>query len=698
MKLSLKFILCLLSATQFINCAPTPPNPSDDEEYFDEEADDPNQVLLGLDFETKSNLAMFFSQTRSRDELQAILQRTIDMMQHRPLPERSRRYETYNSTAKALGRALLNDPRFGSTSDESECYPHFSSQEEYCDPPVEACAAMTIATMKKIIKLKDKGRSNASLKKLYPKYRKDQYGHYKRCVEAGSSVLNTIRRVNAGVLSRIASHREAGLPVHGYNIRRWGMELANDYNISRQFFRASPTWLYKLKKTGRIGSRKVTEYISRSENNQQDIIDCRIDQFLSDYERISPHFSRRLIINMDQTGFDYEITNQRTLSYIGERDTRLNVDQKNKISHSFTAQPMITRDGKTFGKLLLVLQENTKNETFGPRILPQVQELERRYGDIRVYASKSGKLSANLIRDWIHEVFKPAVRATLTSIDTDTDLGSELETMSMDDEAFEDPPLRQEPLDERLCFPVLARRRPSKCYKKPHTLLLADAWAGQTRALEEEEDSSRGIEYLEIPKLTTKYIQPLDMGFNLQYKKFVKRIFEAALDPESGVPIGEITSRSGVINTHSLVWNQFASENYTDLIRYAWHNTDTHWSADELSRPPPPRTVIKIQFDFPETKCQHPNCSRSAFIRCSHCGKILCAKHFLERVCFHEHNEQRAGPSAANQPGHSHAHDSEDDDFDPDLFSRRTTRAPTTTTPYSHDELRLRRSVELVHA
>lgn len=501
MKFILKFTLIILVATYFVYCAPTTPRSGENEDQFDKEAEDPDQVLLGLDFETKSNLATFFSQTRSRDELQAILQRTIDMMNHRPLPERSRRHETYNSTAKTLGRALLNDPRFGSTSEESDCIPQLSSQEEYCEPALDSCESMSTAAMKKILELREKGRSHASMKKLYPKYRRDKLDHYRRCVDAGSTVVNNIRRVNAGVLARIASARGAGQPVHGYNIRRWGLELADQYNISRRYFSASPTWLYKLKKTGRIGSRKVTEYISRSENNQQDVIDSRIDQFLSDYERISYHFARRLIINMDQTPFDYEIANQRTLSFIGERDTRLHVDQKNKISHSFTAQPMITRDGKIFGKLLLVLQETTKNGTFGPRILPEVQELERRYGNIRVYASKSGKLTAELIRDWIEEVFKPAVRATLTSVDTDTDIGSDLETMSIDDDAFEDPPVEQEPL-ERMSFPALAKRAPGKCYTKPHTLLIADSWGGHAKPLEEEGNLGNGIEYLEIPDHT----------------------------------------------------------------------------------------------------------------------------------------------------------------------------------------------------
>lgn len=137
--------------------------------------------------------------------------------------------------------------------------------------------------------------------------------------------------------------------------------------------------------------------------------------------------------------------------------------------------------------------------------------------------------------------------------------------------------------------------------------------------------------------------------------------------------ISEITSREGIINTHSLVWNQFSSENYTDTLRYAWHDTDPHFSMDEMSTQPRPRVVLKIQFDYKVSKCQHYNRSRPAAIQCSHYGKVLCMKHLLERVCFHDVNGERAGPSGVDRRGPSHDTDSdEDDDFGDSAFRHRT--------------------------
>lgn len=244
-------------------------------------------------------------------------------------------------------------------------------------------------------------------------------------------------------------------------------------------------------------------------------------------------------------------------------------------------------------------------------------ENRREYGNIRVFASKSGKLSANLIRQWVEEVLQPAVRLTLRSIVTDTDVYSDFETASIDDGAFEDPPTTIGSIHTTISPPPSTsadRDTHEKSYKKPHTLLIADSWSGQTSSLTQEMLRRIGVDFLQIPPHTTRYIQPLDVFFNLQYKKFINRLHEESDDPRAGVPRAYLIRREGIINYHSLVWNQFASEAYTDMIRYAWHNTDPYWSVDELrARPPPPR-VIDIQFTFDHTTCQHhePNgtCTR----------------------------------------------------------------------------------------
>lgn len=79
----------------------------------------------------------------------------------------------------------------------------------------------------------------------------------------------------------------------------------------------------------------------------------------------------KLILNFDQTLFNYEMTSDRTLSIVGEKDTIVRTDQANKATHSFTSQPLVSRAGTVAGKLLLCLKEESGE--FGPIIRRQVR-------------------------------------------------------------------------------------------------------------------------------------------------------------------------------------------------------------------------------------------------------------------------------------------------------------------------------------
>lgn len=96
-----------------------------------------------------------------------------------------------------------------------------------------------------------------------------------------------------------------------------------------------------------------------------------------------------------------------------------------------------------------------------------------------------------------------------------------------------------------------------------------------------------------------------------------------------------INNRYGIINMHSLVINQFSAEIYRELIEYSWHDTDPDFIVSRTY----PLTTSQITFGFDRRRnpsCSVGGCMETAFMRCSHCGKQLCLKHFLERICFHD--------------------------------------------------------------
>ena len=122
-----------------------------------------------------------------------------------------------------------------------------------------------------------------------------------------------------------------------------------------------------------------------------------------------------------------------------------------------------------------------------------------------------------------------------------------------------------------------------------------DSWGGHSGREMIEELRALGVEELTIPPHTTGDLQPLDVTFKRQYKKFVKRIMEEAIQTNE---TSLVTSREGIIIVHSLVWNRFDSTAYTDMLRYAWRHTDPAYSIEELSARPVPPMVQELQFNF----------------------------------------------------------------------------------------------------
>lgn len=107
------------------------------------------------------------------------------------------------------------------------------------------------------------------------------------------------------------------------------------------------------------------------------------------------------------------------------------------------------------------------------------------------------------------------------------------------------------------------------------------------------------------------------------------------------------------------------------MIRYAWHGTDPNFTPDELDADTGYLDlVIQNQFDFDRSrKCAVAGCDKYAFLRCAHCGKHLCIEHFLDRVCFHDHND--------DEVGHDH--------IEPQCRPARQIVSSTTPRPRDHD-------------
>jgi hypothetical protein len=52
------------------------------------------------------------------------------------------------------------------------------------------------------------------------------------------------------------------------------------------------------------------------------------------------NYSSNQILNSDHCSFQQEYVSPRTLSFTGERTTKIAVKKKNNITHSYTVQPI----------------------------------------------------------------------------------------------------------------------------------------------------------------------------------------------------------------------------------------------------------------------------------------------------------------------------------------------------------------------
>lgn len=503
------------------------------------------------------------------------------------------------------------------------------SDDDFCEITVaRKKRKVSLDTMRVILKMVDERKT---MKTIQAKYRWYQHHHLERfraCLRSEGSQQTRIEEINAYALSMVIRYREQHRAIRGWMIRNWAAQRARE--IGANFFQASSSWLDNFKRRNKIVGRKVTDHIGRRKQQNQEQTQRIIDEFVTTFGRLRTSFSDSAIWNFDHSGFAYELTAERTLSWGGERDTVVQVDQPNKATHSFTIIPIITRDGRAIGPLLICLQE--PNGRFGPRVGPEVQRLESLYANIQVICSSSGKMTTNLMHDWIDRVVIPTAQAESVS-------------------------LPQSGLDAN-GEPIAGTSRNSS-----RVLLLGDSWGGNTNTGIQEHLQQNGIHFLQIPAGTTSVLQPLDVQFFREYKYFIKRIF---MQLNILNRTNEATSREGAMNIHSLVWNQFQSPIYSDLLRFAWRNVDQTFSHHELSTlARRPALTPTLQFGFrPGHKCEIDNCTEPAFVQCSHCNRRVCLSHFLQRVCYHQEVHQAEDLMELTFEQNEGALDAEEREFD----------------------------------
>ncbi|CAF2783611.1 unnamed protein product [Rotaria sp. Silwood2] len=168
------------------------------------------------------------------------------------------------------------------------------------------------------------------------------------------------------------------------------------------------------------------------------------------------------VLNTEHIGIELEPHGDSTLTHSGERSPWSSVRSLGAATHSYTIQPIITMEGSVSNPLYICLKEVSGH------ISENLKKNLFNAKNIVLTCSKSGKLTSSLVTYWRDQCLIPNLRS--------------------------------------------------------RTLLLVDSLPHQVHP--EVYKGLKHFEHTVIPPKTTSMIQPLDVYYNRQHKKIVRRIYD----------------------------------------------------------------------------------------------------------------------------------------------------------------------------
>lgn len=318
----------------------------------------------------------------------------------------------------------------------------------------------------RVLKYKDEGHSFKSIQHMFRRVKHDKYlTNFKKYHDQMGTNREKYARISSHCWNMFIAARDSLSTIHDRDIRRWALEEARKLQVSG--FTASHSWLQEFKRKNKIVSRKITRFVTMKQQMNKEEIENRGVVFLQKFEQeIGSKFGAHEIFNTDQSGYQYEMHGQRTLSFEGEKDTSALARSSASLSHSYTIQPLINMAGTLMPRLMIVLQE--KDGTFGPRVRESLPQLP----GVFVTCSRSGKVEKNILREWTRLCLTPCV-------------------------------------DTKAC-------------------LVVDSFSSH-KATELFRIPGKEVTVRILPEGSTSFLQPLDVYFFHQWKDFAKRFSERVI-------------------------------------------------------------------------------------------------------------------------------------------------------------------------
>ena len=284
------------------------------------------------------------------------------------------------------------------------------------------------------------------------------------------------------------------------------------------------------------------------------------------------------------------MTTQRTLTAKGVKEVDRVCGSKNSTTHTFTVMPIISRGGELKKDVFVILQETQGK--FGCEIAKDMVKYSKKYKNLVIVCSKSGKVEKGHLKIWFEKCMKKLVsEKSLLLLDAYGSHKTKKKEHQKQQENESNSPNSEEEIDELICE-------------------LLD------------------IEI--IPESTTSMIQPLDKFFFRQFKIVYRKIVNIQVQKNNKDPVRyqPVHLREVQLRLISLVHSQFAAPAFRFMVRGAWSLCGYQMPDDE----PPERFEAANEILFKLDKvimCTNDECSNVSFINCAHCRKIVCFDCFV---------------------------------------------------------------------
>jgi len=134
-----------------------------------------------------------------------------------------------------------------------------------------------------------------------------------------------------------------------------------------------------------------------------------------------------------------------------------------------------------------------------------------------------------------------------------------------------------------------------------------------------------------VPPKNTERHQPIDVGFMLQYRFFLKKVMDKQRQVSQRDPSQPKQHQlSFTIQLHSILTNQFGADAFSQLLKYCFFAAG--YSVPNYDENVGFLDVVQVCFSFQKGWCEVADCNNLRFVQCAHCRKCICMHHFCSTM------------------------------------------------------------------